>query len=291
MPSYSWIKLYHEILRDPKMGRLPDSLWRRAIECFLLAGEHGKNGFLPGALDMAWILRSTPDEIEASLQELANVGIVEIRDGQWYVTHFADRQAPIKDDERKSSERDRKRKEKYYNRDTGVTGGVTTRDTDTDKIRLESEKIKEEDGADAPAATPPDAPASQGSEPADSKPIGYTNESLMIVAIVGGEVLKREWDTCYASQGKRAPVNFANAQQRDAYIAVCGALGDEFEPLVKKAIKAERTSRTTLLQYLEGCVKNRRPGSAVARGNGHHMNPADVAADRALERARGNGNH
>ena len=28
MGSY-WIKLYHEVLNDPKMGRLPDRLWRR----------------------------------------------------------------------------------------------------------------------------------------------------------------------------------------------------------------------------------------------------------------------
>jgi len=29
MGSPYWIKLYHEILNDPKMGRLPDRLWRR----------------------------------------------------------------------------------------------------------------------------------------------------------------------------------------------------------------------------------------------------------------------
>lgn len=41
MAAKYWIKLYHEILHDPKMGRLPDNLWRRCIELFLLAGELG----------------------------------------------------------------------------------------------------------------------------------------------------------------------------------------------------------------------------------------------------------
>ena len=39
MGAKFWIKLYHEILDDPKMGRMPDRLWRRTIELFLLAGE------------------------------------------------------------------------------------------------------------------------------------------------------------------------------------------------------------------------------------------------------------
>jgi hypothetical protein len=42
-----WIKLYLEILDDPKMGRLPDHLWRRAVELFLLAGRAGNDGALP----------------------------------------------------------------------------------------------------------------------------------------------------------------------------------------------------------------------------------------------------
>ena len=41
MPSKYWIKLYHEVLDDPKMARLPDRLYRRCIEVFLLAGKSG----------------------------------------------------------------------------------------------------------------------------------------------------------------------------------------------------------------------------------------------------------
>ena len=64
MASRYWIKLYHEILDDPKMGRLPHALFRRAIEFFLMAGEYGRDGGLPALADIAWRLRA--DEIEPS---------------------------------------------------------------------------------------------------------------------------------------------------------------------------------------------------------------------------------
>ena len=46
MASKYWIKLYYEILDDPKLGKLTDWLFRRAIELFLLAGENDNDGLL-----------------------------------------------------------------------------------------------------------------------------------------------------------------------------------------------------------------------------------------------------
>jgi hypothetical protein len=42
-----------EILDDPKMGCLPNHLWRRAVELFLLAGREGNDGALPPIEEMA----------------------------------------------------------------------------------------------------------------------------------------------------------------------------------------------------------------------------------------------
>jgi hypothetical protein len=47
MANTFWIKLYLEILDDPKMGALSDRLYRRAIEMFLMAGELENKGYLP----------------------------------------------------------------------------------------------------------------------------------------------------------------------------------------------------------------------------------------------------
>ena len=131
MASNYWIKLYHEILHDPKMGRLPDHLWRRFIELCLLAGEHDDDGTLPTVPDMAWTLRMNEEQLTADLHELQDAGFAHQDNGWWIVTNFAKRQAPVSSAERVSRYRDRKRKEQYYGND-GVTDGVTNRYTDTD---------------------------------------------------------------------------------------------------------------------------------------------------------------
>jgi hypothetical protein len=88
----SWIKLYVEIVDDPKMGRLSDGHWRIAIELFLLAGENGKDGLLPPVDDIAWKLRRSVDELADALHALSQVGIVDETSQGWNVTHFKDRQ-------------------------------------------------------------------------------------------------------------------------------------------------------------------------------------------------------
>jgi len=85
-----WIKLYLEIMDDPKMGRLSDHLWRRTIELFLLAGENDADGLLPSVEDMAWRLRTAVDELTTDLQALKT--IVEPTSEGWLVTKFKDRQ-------------------------------------------------------------------------------------------------------------------------------------------------------------------------------------------------------
>ena len=103
MPTKFWIKLYIEMLDDPKMARLPNYLWRRAVEFFLLAGRQGEEGALPPVEEMAWSLRLSEDKLLEDLQRLAGVGVVHIcntdaagtsenRPGRWCVTHFKETQ-------------------------------------------------------------------------------------------------------------------------------------------------------------------------------------------------------
>jgi len=93
MASKYWIKLYIEVLDDPKMGKMPDFLWRRAIELFLLAGENGNDGLLQPVPDMAWRLRVDEDRLRENLRALAESGVVHETPAGWVVTHFGKRQA------------------------------------------------------------------------------------------------------------------------------------------------------------------------------------------------------
>jgi len=104
-----WIKTYIEILDDPKMGRLPDWLWRRAIELFLLAGENGNDGLLQPVMDMAWRLRTSEEKLTESLQALSQVGVVHETPEGWVVTHFKERQSALSNTERVHEFRKRKR--------------------------------------------------------------------------------------------------------------------------------------------------------------------------------------
>jgi hypothetical protein len=147
MASKYWIKLYHEILDDHKMGMLSDHLYRRVIELFLLAGEFDGDGELPTVEAMAWRLRTDQDELLNDLETLRDKKIVTLHNNKWIVTKFAERQAPVSDAERMRRLRERKQKEQYYG-DAPVTSPVTNRktDTDTDKIRKDIESESHNNG-------------------------------------------------------------------------------------------------------------------------------------------------
>lgn len=176
MPSNYWIKLYHEILDDPKMGRLPDHLWRRCIEMFLSAGDCNNEGHLPSTEDMAWRLRCAPEELAVDLEALAEFGIVEERDGHWFVRNFAKRQAAMPEAERLRRYRERKRKQVYYGggneeRTDGETKAYVDTDTDTDTDQIQIAPS----GAETPPPTTPPKKTRKPRAP-KSPPVEYFRE-------------------------------------------------------------------------------------------------------------------
>jgi DnaD/phage-associated family protein len=108
-----WMKLWFDILRDPKMGMLPDRLWRRVIELFLIAGQKGEEGLLPDVPEIAWQLNRSAQSITNDLEKIRKTGIVDINvDGVWYVTNFKKRNAPVDSAKRIKDFRQRERYEK-----------------------------------------------------------------------------------------------------------------------------------------------------------------------------------
>lgn len=146
MASKYWIKLYHEILEDDKMGTLPDNLWRRAIELFLMAGTLDDDGNLPDTGRIAWKLRLPTDTLETELKQLEAIGIVTRTEAGWVVTNFQKRQSASPAKERMKEYRKRKEQQESDATDTqeiqnGYTGvtkrnsnrnGCYVPDTDTD---------------------------------------------------------------------------------------------------------------------------------------------------------------
>lgn len=122
-----WIKAYHEILNDSKMATLPDRLWRRTMEIFLLAGmlSKDKSGKLPETNELAWLLRMNVDDLDMDLKQIQALNIVKKIEGGWLVVNFAKRQAPATDKERKEQQRERERSQQYYGGVTEMSRNVT----------------------------------------------------------------------------------------------------------------------------------------------------------------------
>lgn len=101
MASYYWIKLYHEILDDPKMGLMSAELFSFTIKLFLVAGEYEKDGELPPVKHIAWRLHMSEEKCNVSLRELKRNGIVSCNGDQtiFTVTSFEKRQmhVPVKE--------------------------------------------------------------------------------------------------------------------------------------------------------------------------------------------------
>lgn len=141
MANRYWIKLYLEILDDPKMGMLPADLWRFTVELFLLAGEINCNGTLQHVTQISWRLRYTVTQVETWLKELEKVSIVEETENGWIVSHFEARQAASDAKERVKRFRERQKGLKVKRNVTDVTVTDVTKmkrkvtpesDTDTD---------------------------------------------------------------------------------------------------------------------------------------------------------------
>lgn len=153
MATKYWIKLYHEVLDDPKTARLPDNLWRRFFEFCLLAGEAGyedddpQNGRLPSVADMSWRLRVDEETLSTELDALARKGLIEYRansvlDGHWFVSKFSARQRRMSKAEYMRRLRDERGgvTPALPQRYQPVTNGNADIDIDIDKIRIDIDK-------------------------------------------------------------------------------------------------------------------------------------------------------
>lgn len=152
-----WIKLYTEVLDDPKLGRLnPTDKWR-FLELCLVAGECDAEGYLvngqePMSIeDIAWRLRLSAAPFEKSLQRLQELGLVTLDDGIWSVRNFSERQGRSQSEKREAW-RERKRRQREGQDESRVTHAGSTA---LEQSRAEGEQEGEQEGeAEKGAADP-----------------------------------------------------------------------------------------------------------------------------------------
>ena len=93
MSSMPWVKLYTEMLDDPKLADLePEEKWL-FVQLILLAGECDQDGAIPMSMrQIAWRLRVNQAELEAQTDALCHAGLIESVTDGLFVVSFGKRQ-------------------------------------------------------------------------------------------------------------------------------------------------------------------------------------------------------
>lgn len=92
-----WLRLYDDLLDDPKVQRLDPVLFKAWINLLCLANKGEPRGVLPPLSDMAFRFRVSEEEMQAILDALAQAGLVDEADGQQVPHNWGERQKPSDD--------------------------------------------------------------------------------------------------------------------------------------------------------------------------------------------------
>ena len=137
MSGMPWVKLYTELLDDPKVGRLSESAQLFFVKLILLAGECDAEGYLTNGEDpldteaICWRLRTDYEPTDAALTELRTAGFIEYSDdGYWIICKFAERQGRSQNEKRAQwAERKRRQRERESRGTEDVTEEDVTRES------------------------------------------------------------------------------------------------------------------------------------------------------------------
>ncbi len=113
-----WIRLYTEVVDDPKVQTLPPEQFKFWVNCLCLAGKH--NGKLPNVGSLAWTLRETPEKIKEWTSALESAQLLENKGGDVIPHGWKDRQY----EDSTSAERTRRYRERHC--DVTVTSQETS---------------------------------------------------------------------------------------------------------------------------------------------------------------------
>ena len=123
-----WFRVYDEALDDPRLQRLPASLFRAWFNVLCAASRNG--GVLPDLPDLAFMLRTRPLALSRRLEALKVAGLIEETDGvlrpvEWEKRQFVRQDAQDGAEPMTAAERTRRWRERRARDAAGVTGDVT----------------------------------------------------------------------------------------------------------------------------------------------------------------------
>lgn len=236
-----WVKVYTEILDDPKIGPISDQCKWRFVEACLLAGECDSNGYLVSgerALtleDIAWRIRRSLDEIKPDYDRLIELGVIkQDENGVYYLPNFEKRQGRPQHEKREIWA-------KYKSDKRSDTSSESPRGQDEDSSESPRPRGEERRGEE-----------NRGEERRDEEITPPASDSHLFSSTDKGSLVYGMLKKQYRSTTDR----FENDIQRDAYLEVFESLNGELEGLVKKGLAKGIRTKGDMLTWLQGCARH-----------------------------------
>lgn len=172
-----WLKLYTEIVDDPKVQLLEPELFKLYINLLCIAKRTDELGALPPPRELAFLLRMTEKGLRDQIEMLQDQGLIDCS-GEWVEVHgWAWRQE--EQEREKNAERQRRFKERHHKENNSIgngTGNAIGNGNSNDEITpLELELDKELDKELERENMAPDEPSpslapTEAKKPSPKKP-------------------------------------------------------------------------------------------------------------------------
>jgi len=131
-----WLKLYTEILDDPKYFRLSDNAKLGMIELMVVAKKANLDGRLPLMCDVSFFTRRSNEWWEIVYNELLEIKFLEFHGDCYVIRKFSERQKPVPATERSRQHRIVKQSCNEY---ATKRDGETEAETDTESEEKQKE--------------------------------------------------------------------------------------------------------------------------------------------------------
>ena len=139
-----WLKLYTEILDDPKYYRLSDNAKLGMYELMMVAKKVGQDGHLPSVDDIEFYTRRTVSWWQPVIDELKAINFITDNTTGLVIRKFEERQAAIPSDEKQRKYREAQHKKDYsgYEPVTDALRKVTESKSKSKSTEIEKEEKK-----------------------------------------------------------------------------------------------------------------------------------------------------
>ncbi len=147
LPNYTWIKFPISCLTDWHFMSLHNATAGIYVKLYLLAARSDAEGLLCNEYEiftlqnLSWLLRVDEHNLDRSIQELVEAGLMKVDQAGYWITRFMHEQGPgDKVQREKWAERQRKSRARVFKSDGGTEPQAEDEETDEEKPEEDQDK-------------------------------------------------------------------------------------------------------------------------------------------------------